>query len=158
MVLRNGAVKWKQAYSRFFSKLGGRPVVHKNHGKQSVWLTSELFEFVPVTDKATGEISHQLQVGTKKYPVGVLDFAAHKPYNLPASIHISIHAGHWYVSFSYDDSIPEPSDKETAAWLMEFNEVELRGKTIGLDRGVTIPLAGSDPLILAFAVARCTGE
>jgi len=38
-VLRNGASKWKQAYSRFFSKLGGRPVIQKNHGKQSVWLT-----------------------------------------------------------------------------------------------------------------------
>ena len=144
VVLRNGAVKWKQAYSRYFSKLGGRPVVHKNHGKQAVWLTSELFEFVPVTDKAAGEISHQLQVGTKKHPVGVLDFTAHKPYGLPASIHISINAGHWYVSFNYDDSIPAPSDKETAAWLMEFNEAELRGKTVGLDRGVTIPLAGSD--------------
>ena len=145
VVLRNGAVKWKQAYSRFFSKLGGRPVVHKNHGKQAVWLTNELFEFVPVTDKVTGEISHQLHVGTKKHPVGVLEFKAHKPYGLPASIHISIHAGHWYVSFNYDDDeIPEPSEKETTAWLQQFDESELRKMTAGLDRGVTIPLAGSD--------------
>lgn len=42
-VLRNGAVLWKQAYSRFFAKLGGRPTIHKKIGKQSVWLTSELF-------------------------------------------------------------------------------------------------------------------
>ncbi|MEO8418580.1 MAG: transposase [Methylophilaceae bacterium] len=144
VVLRNGAVKWKQAYSRFFSKLVGRPVVHKNHGKQAVWLTSELFEFVPVTNKATGEFSYQLQVGTKKHPVGVLAFTAHKPYGLPASIHISINAGHWCVSFNYDDNIPEPSEKETVAWLMSFSETELRSKTVGLDRGVTIPLAGSD--------------
>ena len=154
VVLRNGAVKWKQAYSCFFSKLGGRPVVHKNLGKQAVWLTSELFEFIPVTDKATGEISHQLRVGTKKHPVGVLSFKAHKGYTVPASIHISIHAGHWYVSFNYDDSIPEPSDKETAAWLMEFNEVELRSKTVGLDRGVNILLAGSEGQSFDFTLIQ----
>jgi putative transposase len=146
IVLRNGAVKWKEAYSRFFSKLGGRPVVHKNHGKQAVWLTSELFAFVPVT----GEVTHQLHIGTKKHPVGLLDFTAHKPYGLPASIHISIHAGHWYVSFNCDDSIPEPSEKETAAWLMSMSETELLSKTIGLDRGVTIPLAGSDGQVFDF--------
>ena len=35
-LLRNGAAKWKQAYKRFFSGLGGRPVIHTRHGKQSV--------------------------------------------------------------------------------------------------------------------------
>jgi len=144
VVLRNGAVKWKQAYSRFFSKLGGRPVIHKNHGKQAVWLTSELFEFVPVTNKATGEMSHQLQVGTKKHPVGVLNFTAHKPYGLPASLHVSVQAGRWHVSFNYDENIPEPSEKETVAWLTSFSEAELRSKTVGLDRGVNILLAGSE--------------
>lgn len=56
-ILRNGAVLWKQAYSRYFQKLGGRPIIHKKHGKQAVWLTSELFEFRPVVDRATGEIT-----------------------------------------------------------------------------------------------------
>lgn len=49
-ILRNGAVLWKQAYGRYFSKLGGRPTLHNKHGKQSVWLTSELFKFTPVVD------------------------------------------------------------------------------------------------------------
>ncbi|WP_439673251.1 hypothetical protein [Cupriavidus necator] len=40
--LRNGAVRWKQAYSRFFQKLGGRPTMQRKNGPQSVWLTSEL--------------------------------------------------------------------------------------------------------------------
>jgi len=89
VVLRNGAVLWKQAYSRYFSKLGGRPVIHQRHGKQSAWLTSELFKFVPVVDAETGEITgHQLHVGIKKFPVGVLAFKAHKDFNLPASLHI----------------------------------------------------------------------
>jgi putative transposase len=144
-ILRNGAVLWKQAYSRYFQKLGGRPSIHKKHGKQAVWLTSELFEFRPVVDRATGEITgHQLCIGTRKHPVGVLAFKAHKDYKLPATVHISIHAGQWHVSFNCDDGHIEPSEKETTAWLMEFDAVELRKMTVGLDRGVALPLADSD--------------
>ena len=145
VVLRNGAVLWKQAYSRYFSKRGGRPVMHKKHGKQSVWLTSEVFKFVPVVNTDTGEITgYQLHVGIQKFPVGILAFKAHKEYRLPASVHISIHAGRWHVSFNYDDNIPEPTDKDTTAWLMQFHEPELRKRTVVLDRGVALPLAGSD--------------
>jgi putative transposase len=32
-ILRNGAVLWKQAYSRYFQKLGGRPSIHQVRGK-----------------------------------------------------------------------------------------------------------------------------
>ncbi len=152
VVLRNGAVLWKQAYGRYFSKLGGRPTIHKKSGKQSVWFTSELFKFVPVVDTVTGEIlSHQLHIGTKKFPVGILAFKAHREYNLPASLHISIHAGHWHVSFNYDDEIPEPSDKEITDWLTQFDEMELRKRTVGLDRGVALPIAGSDGQQFGFS-------
>ena len=34
-----------------------RPTIHRKHGKQAVWLTSELFEFVPVVNVDTGEIT-----------------------------------------------------------------------------------------------------
>ena len=132
----------------YFSKLGGRPTIHKKHGKQAVWLTSELFKFVPVVDTSTGEITdYQLHVGIKKFPVGLLTVKAHKAhkaFNLPASLHISIHAGRWHVSFNYDDGIPEPTDKDTTDWLTQFDEVALRKMTVGLDRDVTLPLAGSD--------------
>ena len=152
VVLRNGAVLWKQAYGRYFSKLGGRPVTHTKHGKQSVWLTAELFKFVPVVDAETGEITgHQLHIGIKKFAVGVLAFKAHKDYKLPASLHISIHAGRWHVSFNYDDNIPEPSDKDITAWLVQFAEAELRTMTVGLDRGVTIPVATSDGQAFDFS-------
>ena len=144
-ILRNGAVLWKQAYSRYFQKLGGRPAIHKKHGKQVVWITSELFEFVPMVNAATGEITgHRLHVGTKKHPMGVLEFKAHKGYKPPASLHISIHAGQWHISFNSDDSAIEPSDKETTDWLMQFDASELHKMTVGLDRGVALPLAGSD--------------
>lgn len=144
VLLRNGAVLWKQAYNRYFSKLGGRPVIHKKHGKQSVWLTSEVFKFLPVVDSKTGEIAgDQIQIGTKKFPVGPLRFKAHKDYKIPATIHISVHAGRWHVSFNYDDQIIEPTDKETTDWLTQFDEAELQKMAVGLDRGITLPLAGS---------------
>lgn len=145
VVLRNAATLWKQAYARFFQKLAGRPSIQKNVGKQSVWLTSELFRFEPVIDAATGEITeHRLHLGTKKFPVGELAFKAHRAYRVPASLHISIHAVRWTLSFSYDDGVPEPLEKETLDWLQSFTETELRTRTLGLDRGVVLPLAGSD--------------
>lgn len=149
-ILRNGTVLWKQAYSRYFAKLAGSPATQRRHGKQSVWLTSELFEFVPLGDKEKGSISeYRLQIGTKKFPLGVLKFTAYKDFKPPASLHISIHAGRWHVSFNYDDQASEPTEKETTEketteWLMQLDAVELRNKTIGLDRGVELPLAGSD--------------
>jgi putative transposase len=154
-VLRNGTVLWKQAYSRYFSKLGGRPTIHKKHGKQSVWLTSELFEFIPLVDLETGEITgYRLHIGTKKFPLGDVVFKAHKEYKVPASLHVSIQGGRWHVSFNYDDNVPEPTDKETTAWLMQFDEAELGAMTVGLDRGVTLPLAGSDGQQFGFSAVQ----
>ncbi len=89
-VLRNGAVLWKQAYSRHFQGLGGRPKFQKRSGEQSVWLTSELFAFEP-------------QVGTRKFPVGEIGYVSHRQHELPASIHISVSAGKWFLSFSAKD-------------------------------------------------------
>jgi putative transposase len=70
VVLRNGAVLWKQAYSRYFSKLCGRPVIHKKHGKQTVWLTSEVFKFEPVVDAETGELAgHNFTLAARNSPL-----------------------------------------------------------------------------------------
>jgi putative transposase len=145
IILRNGTVLWKQAYARYFHKLGGRPNIHKKHGKQSVWLTSELFSFTEIVDLETGEITgHELHIGTKKFAVGVMALNAHRAFKIPASLHISVHAGQWHISFNHDDGAIEPSDADTAAWLMQFDAPELRAMTAGLDRGVAIPLATSD--------------
>lgn len=161
VVLRNGAVRWKQAYGRYFSKLGGRPTIQSRHGKQSVWLTSELFKFVTMTDPVTGKITQPLHVGTKKFPVGVLDVVAHKAFKRPVSLHISLHAGRWHVSFNYDDGVVEPSVKEITAYLTQFTESELLPVTAGLDRGVAMPVAVSDGQAFGFSeiqqkrIAQC---
>jgi putative transposase len=154
-VLRNGALLWKQAYSRYFSNLDRCLTTHPEHGKQSVWPTSELFEFTPVIDADTGEITgYQLHLGSQKFPIGNVLFKAHKDYQIPASSHVSIDAGRWHVSFNYDDNIAEPSDKDTTAWLMQFDAAELREMTVVLDRGVALPLAGSDQQRFDFSAIQ----
>jgi len=154
-VLRNGAVLWKQAYGRYFSRLAGRPEIHRKTGEQSIWLTSELFTFKPVVDKSTGEIvSYALHVGTPKFPLGQIKFIAHKDFKPAASIHISVNAGRWHVSFNYDDGQIEPSVQDTTDYLMQFTENELAAVTVGLDRGVNLPLATSDGKTFGFTAIQ----
>ena len=136
-ILRNGAVRWRQAYARFFSGLAGRPKFRKRIGSQSVWLTSELFSF-DADDNLT------LRVGTKKFPVGELAYARHRGHDVPASIRITVDAGRWWLSFSTDDGKPEFSEQEIADWLAQFDRADLAARTVGVDRGVAIPLACSN--------------
>ena len=146
-ILRNGAVRWKQAMGRFFSGLSGRPVFQRKEGRQSVWITSELFRF-RTNDETQFE---ELILGTKKFPLGVLSFKAHTPYSRPASLHVSVEAGRWFVAFSSDDGLPEPKEEDTVSWLRMFSEEELEGKTLGFDRGVTIPVMASSGRRIDFS-------
>jgi putative transposase len=144
-VLRNGATKWRQAYARFFRGLGGRPKIRKRHGKQSVWLTRELFEFTPVRDEAGGITGYDLTVGTRKWPFGKIDYRCHRPFTtLPNSIHLSMYAGQYWLSFSTDDGEPEYSEQEIADHLASFGREHLAAHSTGGDLGVAIPLAMSD--------------
>lgn len=147
-VLRNGAVRFYQAYQRFFKGLARRPTTQGPHGEQSVWLTSELFKFVPAAHDADGVVTAwRLLIGTKKFPCGELPFVDHKPgWTPPASIHVSVNAGRWHVSFSNDVAEGDitPSEAETLGHLRSFTAAELAAKTVGLDRGVAVPLMDSN--------------
>ena len=151
-ILRNGAVKFRQAYSRFFQKLGGRPKIKKKAGRQAVWLTSELFAFIPLIDAVSGEIpAYQLRIGTNKFPVGIIPYRAHRPHALPASIHIAVDGGQWWLSFAADDpviAIPgKDADRATeqiAEDLRHLSRDQLTERTLGGDRGVAKPLVTSD--------------
>jgi putative transposase len=108
-----------------------------------------------VVNKDTGEItSYTLHVGTPKFPLGLIKFTAHKDFKPAASIHISVNAGRWHVSFNYDDGQVEPSVQETTDYLMQFTQNELSAVTVGLDRGVNLPLAGSDGQKFGFTVVQ----
>ncbi len=151
-ILRNGAVKFRQAYSRFFQKLGGRPKLKKKSGRQSVWLTSELFQIMPFTDEVTGKIpGYQLYVGTAKFPVGIVPYVAHRPHALPASIHIAVEGGQWWLSFAAEDpDVTRPAQTVDAATeqiaenLRHLSADQLAERTLGGDRGVAKPLMTSN--------------
>ena len=146
VVLRNGAVRWKNAYSRHFSGLGGRPKIRKRHGRQSVWLTCELFKF-----ERRDEQSWRLIIGTPKHALGELRFVAHVPLEqAPASIRVSVEAGRWYLSFSLDDEQPEYTEAEIGAWLRAMSDEEILARTIGCDRGVANPLMTDKGLTCDF--------
>lgn len=149
-VLRNGAASWVMAYSRFFKKLSGRPTFKGRRGEQGLWLTSELF----CVEK--DETGHRLLVGTKKFPIGAIAFTPNAgpkgpngkrqrlSFDAPASIHIKLDAGRWYVSFSNESDVPEANDEDTAAWLATLGGEELTGRAVGIDRGVALPLQCSN--------------
>lgn len=139
-VLRNGAYRFRDAYQRFKSgAVSGRPKIKKKHGRQSVLLTRELFSF-----RLEDTIAH-LAIGTKKFPVGAILMKQHLPVSeTPASIAISLDAGQWFVSFATDDGVPAISEAEIAAELQQLSERDLLRQTVGIDRGVTIPVAASN--------------
>ena len=157
-VLRNGAVRWMQAYSRFFKKLAGRPTIKKKHGRQAVWLTSELFRFEPIeandNEGAQSERQWRLIIGTKKVPVGELRYKAHAEHARPNSIGISVEAGQWFVSFTDEDNQSEYNDEDIREWLEGFGRDELMERTTGCDRGVAVPLMTNEGEAFDFSGAE----
>lgn len=149
-VLRNGAALWVTAYSRFFKKLGGRPTFKSRSGEQGLWLTSELFRF------EHDEAGHRIVIGTKKFPIGAIPFTSNSgpkgpdgkrarvTFTTPASVHIKLNAGRWYVSFCCKSDIVEANDEDTAAWLSTFDKSELSKQAVGIDRGVAVPFQCSN--------------
>ena len=151
-ILRNGAVKFRQSYARFFQKLGGRPKIKKKSGRQSVWLTKELFTFTPQIDPQTGDLrSYQLTLGTDKFPVGTISYVAHRSHAVPSSIHIAVEGGHWWLTFAAEDpavTMPEKTvdaaTERIAEDLRHLSVEQLTERTLGGDRGVAKPLTTSD--------------
>ena len=146
-VLRNGATRFMMAYKRFTSGLASRPVFRKNRGRQTVWLTSELFRFEPTgrTIKRNGKTiyDHTLILGTKSHGLGGLRFKAHVEYNLPSTITVSRDNGKWYVSFSYEKAGPEMAKEALIDLYSHMGKQELEQVSVGLDRGWCIPVAES---------------
>jgi len=158
-ILRNGAVKFRIAYQRFFRQLGGRPKIHRKSGRQAVWITNELFEFLPDTDAATGAlVGYRLTVGAKKFPVGVIPYTAHRTHAIPHSIHIAVEGGHWWLSFSAEDptvTLPgktaDAATAQIAEDLRHLSPAPLTEQTLGGDRGIAKPLTTSDGAVYDLA-------
>ena len=151
-ILRNGAVRWRQAYQRFFQKQGGRPKLKTKAGRQSVWLTAELFRFLPRIQEATGEVTgYHLWVGTDKFPVGIIPYVAHRRHAVPSSIYIAVEGDRWWLSFAAEDpevTMPgqdaDAATERIAETLRHHSADQLAERTLGGDRGVAKPLVTSD--------------
>ena len=117
-----------------------------------MWLTQELFEFVPQIDPTTGDIpSYQLTLGTKKFLVGVMAYVAHRLHTVPSSIHIAVEGGQWGLSFAAEDSTvvlpgntPDAAVEQIVEDLRHLSPDQLAERTLGGDRGVAKPLMTSD--------------
>ena len=145
-ILRNGAVRFAQAYSRFFQGLAGRPTIKSKHRRQSVWVTRELFSIEKTREGKTPEpgkkpkkrcetSQYRIRLGTERKPAGTVRFRAHLPFPKdPNAITISVEAGRWFVSFAIEDEAPEPSREEIGSQLEKLTEAELTECTIGVDR------------------------
>ena len=134
IILRNGATRFMQAYQRFFKGLSGRPTFRKKHGRQTVWVTNELFWFE----------GSKLYLGPRLHPLGQLKFKAHLPYDPPASITISRHASKWYVSFTQEVAGVKYSEADLVDHFGSMTLQELEPIVLGIDRGVEIPAKVSD--------------
>jgi putative transposase len=159
-LLRNGAYRFATGNARMLKGLGGAPTIKKKYGRQSVLVTSELFNFADHTEAATGEIRHHLLLGTKTRPLGRLNFKAHRAYAVPKMLSISVEAdGRWFVSFCFEKPVAANdlpfflrSPEELA---YEFGlRSDLADITVGIDRGVKIPLATSDGQALVVAAVN----
>ena len=154
-VLRNGASRWRQAYQRYFKGLAGRPTPKRKSGRQSVWLTRELFELIENSDPKTQKTRWWLKVGTDKFPVGLIEFTPHRPFcSPPNSVHVGLSAGRWYVSFSLEDGLPEPTEEEILEGLKHLRPDELTECTLGIDRGTALPVAASDGRVFEFSLVQ----
>lgn len=136
-ILRNSAVRWYQAYQRFFQGLSGRPQRKSKSRKNSLWLTGELFRL-----EKEGE-QWKLFIGSKTKNMGYLSFYAHRDFCLPKSITLSRERGEYYVSFSYEEVESSSDPWEVISSWVEQGEAVLAEVTQGADRGIARKLQSS---------------
>ncbi len=79
---------------------------------------------------------------SEKNNIGYLAIKKHRKYQEPNSIYIKKRNGRFTVSFCYEDSITPSSntDKDNLRYLQEAPRQYLEKHTVGIDRGVAIPV------------------
>jgi putative transposase len=179
-ILRNGACRWLDAKWRAMGGKAGQPQIKRKTGRQSALLTSDLYHLETPQGWQAGQPIpagwHRLWIGTKKFPVGHVDFFAHRDFRLPKQITVSREHDRWAVSFCFGAETADwahKNEKDRPWWaqndhpllrrtpdelLYEFKGLgpeALAAATLGLDRGVANPASDSrgrffalDPIVL----------
>ena len=141
-IIRNSAVSWYQTYQKFMNGGCGRPKRKSKTDRGSINLTREVFRFDRCED---GNL--RLFIGTKTNNIDYLSFKAHKKFEIPNSLYVRKERGQFYVSFCYENGKDESelsSNSEHLAFLQGSTKEYLEEHTIGVDRGIAIPVhAGS---------------
>ena len=147
-IKRNAAAEFATAVTRKLRGLAGEPHPKTPSSKKSVWITRELFEFVQGPQGGV-----YIAIGTKAKPLCRIKVNASRSFDVPASIRISVDGNAWFVSFASgsaaEEKYPE-TQEEIAARLAMMGAAEISEKSWGADRGVNIPLAGSDGTRVMF--------
>lgn len=118
-IIRNTAVNWYNTYRKFLKGICGRPKRHPKTDRGSIYLTRELFRF----DRCADGVTH----------------------NLPNSLYIRKERGQYFVSFCYENGKPETaSHADNLAMLAGADRAWLEENTIGVDRGVAVPVQAGD--------------
>lgn len=152
-ILRGAAFIWYNSMQRYFSGLAGRPVRKRKDSRESMWLTRELFTFTQ--DPINNE--WKLFIGKKRNNIGFLSFESHREFQIPASLTISKKNGEYFVSFNYEDpKVSSKTQEELIEELAKQSQDQLTLKTIGLDRGVVIPVQSSTGQSFDFTPAQKT--
>jgi putative transposase len=137
-IIRNSAVNWYQTYQKFMKGDCGKPKFKAKSDRGSIHLTNEVFKFERGSDGVT-----RLFIGTKTNNIGYLSFKSHRNFSEPKSVYIKKERGLYSVSFCYDDGFDEGQlldDKEHLKYLSGETRESLSLKTVGLDRGVEVPV------------------
>jgi putative transposase len=137
-ILRNTMCTWRETMGDFLKGRCGRPKKKKKSDGGSIWLTSELFKF----DVGPGG-KRRLFIGTKTNNIGYLDFNAHRDFADPKSIRIKQKQGKFSISFCYESSSKNShnlTQSDHLNYLSQKSYNELEAMTIGVDRGVAIPV------------------
>lgn len=141
-IIRNSATNWYNTYRKFMGGKCGRPKIKPKTDKGSIYLTKELFRF-----DACNDGNMRLFIGTKTNNIGYLSFRSHGKFEIPKSLYIRKNNGRYTVSFCYENGIDDAellSNEEHLKRLSESDDAYLENNTIGIDRGVTIPVHSGD--------------
>jgi len=141
-ILRNSTSNWYETMGRWRKGICNPAKRKKKGSTSSVHLTRELYQF---GKDETGK--RLLKIGTKKFPLGVLKFKAHRNFVEPKSLWIRKQAGTWWVSFCYEDGLDGDTLASTQDRLEFFRMLsaeELETRVIGIDRGVKVAAQTQD--------------
>lgn len=140
-ILRNSAVNWYQTYWKFIKGDCGKPRRKSKSDTASIYLTREVFRF---ERDESGCL--RLFVGTKRNNIGYLSIKRHRYFKLPSSITIKRDKGRYYVSFCYGEAVQSTVsfNKANLKHLQAANSLWLDKHTVGIDRGITIPVQANE--------------